>query len=210
MEVVLQKAGKRYRYEWIFRNLSFEFPMGCSVAVSGPNGSGKTTLLRMLSGHLSPSEGNISFSFEGKNLSSDEVYRHISLAAPWMELIEIFTPEELVHFHRQLRPFIPGIGVDEFLEIAGLVHARSKQIRFYSSGMKQRLKLALAFCTTGSAVILDEPTSNLDAAGTEWYHDLIEKMRSGRTLIIASNVESDFRACTQRIHIPAFKPASKR
>ncbi|GIV31033.1 MAG: hypothetical protein KatS3mg029_0384 [Saprospiraceae bacterium] len=205
MDVAFDKVGKRYLYEWIFRELTLHIPLGSALAISGPNGCGKTTLLRIISGQLSPSEGKVTFSYDDKPVPKDEVYRHVSLAAPWMDLIEIFTPSELIAFHRRLRPFIPGIDADSFLEIAKLEDARHKEIRFFSSGMKQRLRLALAFCTSSSVLLLDEPTSNLDTDGIHWFHQLAERFRTGRTIVIASNVEDDFRLCSQLIHIPDFK-----
>jgi ABC-type multidrug transport system ATPase subunit len=90
MNISLNNVGRRFNKEWIFRNLSTEFTSGNSYAILGPNGSGKSTLLSVLTGSLSPSEGEISFS-DTKEISVENIYKYISLAAPYLELVETFT-----------------------------------------------------------------------------------------------------------------------
>ena len=89
MDIQLSQIGKRYRYEWIFRNLDFHFQQGGTYAILGPNGSGKSTLMRVLSGHLTPSKGQIRFQNNGQDVPADEVYTYISYAAPYIEVIEV-------------------------------------------------------------------------------------------------------------------------
>ena len=210
MDIHLDKLGKRYNYEWIFRDLTFRFAKGRQYAVGGPNGSGKSTLIKVLSGHLSPSSGTIDFFAEGKKLSPDEVYRHISLAAPYLDLIEEFTLREMAHFHARLKPLQAGISPKELIKIAQLEKAGKKEIRHFSSGMKQRLKLALAFCSDTPLLLLDEPTSNLDDQAVRWYRKMVEQFSQGRTLVVASNVEVDFDFCEEKILLTDFKPRKRR
>lgn len=205
MEVHLDKLGKRYNYEWIFRDLSFRFAKGRKYAISGPNGSGKSTLIKVLTGHLSPSTGSIGFFTERKKLSADEVYRHISLAAPYLDLIEEFTLREMVSFHARLKPLKNGISPKELIQIAELEKASKKEIRHFSSGMKQRLKLALAFCSGTPLLLLDEPTSNLDDQAVQWYRRMVDRFSEGRTLIIASNVNVDYDFCEEKILLTDYK-----
>jgi ABC-type multidrug transport system ATPase subunit len=205
MEVRLENLGKRYRHEWIFRGISQTLSQPHSVAITGPNGSGKSTLMRILAGHLSPSNGKITFSRQGQALDPDKVYQHVSFASPYMELIEEFRLEEAIRFHQQFKPFLNEMDLDKFLEILGLPVARGREIRYFSSGMKQRLKLLLAILSDTPLLLLDEPTTNLDRQGMQWYHKLIQQYGNNRLIIVASNIPEDFRFCTQEINIQDYK-----
>jgi len=205
MTIHLQNTGKRYRLEWIFRGIDFTFESPGRYAVLGPNGSGKSTLLKVLSGHLSPSKGRISFEINGKITEPDIVYRSVSYAAPYIELIEEFTLEEALKFHAGLKPMLPGMTPARLYEILALPRARSKEIRFFSSGMKQRVKLALAICCDTPLLLLDEPATNLDVQGVEWYKNLIRQFTEDRLVVIASNDPHDAEFCPVHLNILDFK-----
>lgn len=205
MNIETKGLAKRYRREWIVRNVDLTLRPGAPCAVTGPNGSGKSTLLKLLSGHLTPSAGNIRFSEDGAELPVGEVFRRLSIAAPYMELIEELTLKEALDFHRRFQHFAGSLQSGDILDLLAFPKAQHKQIRHFSSGMKQRLKLALALCSDTSAVLLDEPTTNLDRQGVEWYLNLVDRFGAGRLLVVASNVEEDFAFCTQRVDIMQFK-----
>ena len=205
MKIELQAIGKRYRNEWVLRKVDAAFDAPTRYAVTGPNGSGKSTLLRILSGHLSPTKGKVVFSLDGKNLDTALVYRHVAFAAPYMELIEEFSLYEAIHFHQRFKPLAPGISPSRLIEILGLQKSSSKQIRFFSSGMKQRLRLAIAICSKSDILLLDEPGSNLDAQGMDWYQNLISEFGGERLIIVASNVPADFSFCPEILEISCFK-----
>lgn len=205
MKIELTKVGKRYGREWIIRQIDFTFQPGGHYAITGPNGVGKSTLLRMLSGHLTPSRGQIAFSLNQQPLRVDEVYRQLSYAAPYIELIEEFTLPEAVRFHQRFKPFLDGMDAAVLLDVLALPKARHTLIRDFSSGMKQRLKLALALLSDTALVLLDEPTTNLDAQGAEWYLGLVEQYTRHRVLIVASNVPSDYQFCNQHLSILDYK-----
>lgn len=206
MRIELEKVAKRYRNEWILRRLNLQLSAEHSYAISGPNGSGKSTLLKILSGYLTPTRGNIHFYHGEKRIESNELYRYLSFAAPYIELIEEFSLLEALQFHQQFQPLLPGMTTEEFIELLGLpISAQKKVIRYYSSGMKQRVKLALGLCADAPLVLLDEPTTNLDRQGMDWYRSLVEQFVGDRLLIIASNVEEDFDFCSQRINILDYK-----
>ena len=205
MTVRLQNTGKRYRLDWIFRGLEYTFESPGRYAVLGPNGSGKSTLLKVLSGHLSPSKGRILFEINGKTLEPDEVYHSVSYAAPYIELIEEFTLEEALKFHARLKPMLPGITPARLYELLSLPRARAKEIRFFSSGMKQRVKLALAICCDTPILLLDEPATNLDVQGVEWYKNLIGEFAAERLVIIASNDPHDAAFCPVHLNILDYK-----
>ncbi len=205
MDIVLSEVGKRYRYEWIFRELSYTFSSGERYAILGPNGAGKSTLMKILSGHLSPSKGQIQFQNGTQSLESDLVYRQVSYAAPYIDLIEELNLEEVIRFHRRFKPFLNNLQTDDLIELLGFQKSRQKPIQFFSSGMKQRLKLVLAICSDTPLLLLDEPTSNLDRQGFAWYHELVEQFAGNRLLIVASNEEWDYQFCNHHLQIMDYK-----
>jgi ABC-type multidrug transport system ATPase subunit len=205
MHLSLDNAGKRFRLEWIFRGLTLHIPSGTRCAVLGPNGSGKSTLMKVLSGHLSLSKGSILYHFHNTAIEPDAVYRSMAYAAPYIELIEELTLEEAVRFHSRLKPLLTGYDVARVLETLALPRARHKEIRFFSSGMKQRVKLALALCSDTPVVLLDEPATNLDVQGIDWYQRLIESLAGNRTVIIASNDPHDAEFCPEHVQILDYK-----
>jgi ABC-type multidrug transport system ATPase subunit len=200
MKISLTNAGKRFNRDWIFRNLSCEFNSGNAYAITGPNGSGKSTLLQIISGSMVVSEGEVNY-----EIPEEQVYRHISITAPYLEVIEEMTAKEFLHFHAQFKPFLPSLSVDAILEKVGLSNAANKQIRYYSSGMKQRVKLAQSIFSDVSCVLLDEPCTNLDAEGIALYQGLIKDYCAGRLVIVSSNDEQEYGFCKERINILDFK-----
>jgi ABC-2 type transport system ATP-binding protein len=140
MQISLQQASKRFNKEWIFRNLDFTFESGQHYALIGNNGSGKSTLLQIIAGYSSLTKGNIHWSENDHNT----IYKELSFAAPYLELIEEFTTLEQFTFHTTFKSLQSSISVNDIIERIGLKNSTHKQIRYFSSGMKQRLKLALA------------------------------------------------------------------
>lgn len=205
MRIETRGLAKRYRREWIVRNVDLSLRAGEAYAVTGPNGAGKSTLLRLLSGHLTPSKGSIRFSENEVEFPVGEVYGRLSLAAPYMELIEELTLREALDFHQLFQPFSGSMQTGDILDLLAFSRAERKQIRHFSSGMKQRLKLVLALCSDTSVVLLDEPTTNLDRQGVAWYLGLVGQFASGRLIVVASNVEEDFSFCSHHIDILRFK-----
>ncbi|QXU41292.1 ABC transporter ATP-binding protein [Pedobacter sp. D749] len=204
MNITLQNVGRRFNKEWIFRNLSTEFSSGNSYAILGPNGSGKSTLLSVLTGSLSPSEGEISFS-DTKEIPVENIYKYISLAAPYLELVETFTLKEIIDFHFKFKNFAAGVDAKNLIGILGLEKAANKEIKYFSSGMKQRTKLALACCADTPILFLDEPTSNLDVQGISWYRELIENFGKERLTIIGSNQIQEYEFCSVQLQISDYK-----
>jgi ABC-type multidrug transport system ATPase subunit len=209
MKISLTNAGKRFNRDWIFRNFTQEFTSGIAYAITGPNGSGKSTLLQVIGGAMMMSEGNTQYTVEEKDVHVDKAFQHISIAAPYLELIEEMTLQEFLQFHSQFKPFLPGFHIQEIIAEIGLQAATHKQIRFYSSGMKQRVKLAQAIFSNVPCILLDEPCTNLDAAGFALYHQLISKYCNNRLIIVSSNDEQEYSFCKERISILDYKkPAS--
>lgn len=207
MTITLQNISKRFNYDWIFRNINGEFEAGKKYAVTGANGSGKSTLLKIFSGSLTPSEGKIIFSHNGKNISADEVYKYVSYSAPYIELIEEFTLQEILQFHFRFKEYMPGMHLQNVFELLELPKQKHKLLRDFSSGMKQRVKLVLAILSNAPVVLLDEPTTNLDATSVDWYHSLIQKYTQNKLLLIASNMQREYAFCDEVLDIIQFKPA---
>ncbi len=206
VSIRLDGVGKRYRYEWVFRNVDFHFNAGQGYALLGPNGSGKSSLMRVLTGSTPPSKGSIFFEIDGQPIAEEEVYKCISWAAPYMELIEEFTFEEMIDFQAAMKPFKQGFDKKSIIEICELEKAAKKQIRYYSSGMKQRVKLALALFADTPVLFLDEPTTNLDIQATAWYKQQILEHKNGRLIFIASNQPDEYEGiCEQVFHVLDFK-----
>lgn len=129
----------------------------------------------------------------------------MSLAAPYIELIEEFTLRELLHFQQQFKPFIKPFSLKEIAAAVHLDNALDKQIRYYSSGMKQRAKLAQAIFADTPLLLLDEPCTNLDTTGVDIYRSLIEKYSKGRTVIISSNDSKEYDVCNYSLSLMAYK-----
>ncbi len=201
MQINLNNVGKRFNLEWIFRNLHHEFIAGNSYAITGSNGAGKSTLLQIIGGALTHSEGTISFLEKNTNtiIPAEQMYKEISIVAPYLELIEEMTANEFLVFHKTFKRF--HISIEDMLLKVGLQSAANKQIRYYSSGMKQRLKLAQAFFSNSSILLLDEPTTNLDNKGILLYHQLIEEFTSNRIVIVSSNDEVEYEFCKEIIRL---------
>jgi ABC-type multidrug transport system ATPase subunit len=205
MQITLQNISRRFNRDWIFRGVDYTFTAGESYAILGSNGSGKSTLLAVLNGSLSPSAGTIKYFFEDKEVEVEQVFQYLSLAAPYLELIEEFSLEEMIDFHFKFKTYKNGIDKAAIIELLNLPGSSSKLIRYFSSGMKQRLKLALAFCADTPILMLDEPTSNLDAQGVEWYLNLVQQFAKDRLTIVCSNQEHEYSFCKHRLNITDYK-----
>lgn len=206
MHINLSNAGKRFNREWIFRKVNLEFHSGSSYAITGPNGSGKSTLLQSIGGMLQLSEGSMEYIINGKKTAAEETHNHVSICAPYLEVIEEMTLLEFLHFHFSFKSFLPGINIREAINIIGLHAAANKQIRYYSSGMKQRVKLAQALLCNAGVVLLDEPTSNLDKQGIELYQSMVERFGAGRVLVVSSNDPVEYAFCQQVLEVATWKP----
>jgi ABC-type multidrug transport system ATPase subunit len=205
MTILLSDTGKRFNRDWIFRHLTYTFEAGNSYAITGPNGSGKSTLLQAISGSMQLSEGNIQYSTSNYQLSIEDIYRQVSICAPYLELVEEMTLTEFLSFHQNFKDFIPGITPEKIISTLSLEKAADKQIRNYSSGMKQRVKLAQCVFSDTAIVLLDEPCTNLDTNGIDLYHQLIEEYCSKRTVVVSSNDKVEYDFCKKAISILDYK-----
>jgi ABC-type multidrug transport system ATPase subunit len=205
MRIKLSNAGRRFNREWIFRHVDLEFTTGQAYAITGHNGSGKSTLLQSISTMLQLSEGKIDFSVSHKNIEAENAFNYISFCAPYLEVIEEMTLVEFLNFHAVFKPFLPQWNTDNIIEMIGLQMNSDKQVRNFSSGMKQRVKLAQAIFSNTPIVLLDEPCSNLDQTGVALYHTLIDRFCKDRLVIVCSNDTVEYCFCQHQIAITDFK-----
>jgi len=201
MRISVTDAGKRFNREWIFRNLSLELHSNQHYAITGHNGSGKSTFLQCIAGSLYTTEGKITFTLNGKLLEPEVVYKQLSICAPYLELIEEMTAIEFLNYHASFKPLIKGWDATGIIEEIGLSKAKQKQIRYFSSGMKQRVKLAQAFFSDSPLLLLDEPCTNLDQQGIDLYKLLISSLCKNRLVLISSNDAIEYGSCTEFIRM---------
>lgn len=204
MKITAENLSKRFQREWIFKNFNYQFNPG-TYAIVGPNGSGKSTLLQILWGQMLASSGNLTYEVGSKPVPAEEIYKQISIATPYMDLIEEFTLPEMIQFHFRFKESRNKMSTGELIQAFELTHAQNKLISNFSSGMKQRLKLGLAFYSNTETVFLDEPTTNLDKKSIEWYQQQRDALPGDVMLIIASNQEHEYPSNSEKIDILRYK-----
>lgn len=209
--IALDNLGKKFNREWIFRNVQAAIPPGSKLAILGGNGSGKSTLLQIISGYVSPSEGNITYTQDGARVDTEKIKNRVALASPYLQLIDDFTLEEMVAHAGKFKPFLHSLSVSEVIAKIELEPARLKYIRQFSSGMKQRLKLGLAILADTPLLLLDEPVSNLDRNAINWYQQLIEAYAGHRTVLVCSNaIDEEYFFCKESLNVSDYKPTRLR
>lgn len=204
MQILLDNIGKKFGKEWIFKSLSLNLDGSNKYVVLGGNGSGKSTFLKIISGFMTPSKGTVKYIESDVQMEVSEIYKKITYAAPYIDVYDHFTLNELFNFQKKLKPFLSFEG--GLLELLQLEKAKGKLIKNYSSGMKQRVKLGLAILADCPILLLDEPTSNLDEVGKKWYAEMINKYAKNKLIIVASNSQKEeFFFCDNEIKIEDFK-----
>ncbi len=201
MNVSAKNIYKRYTGKYIINDFSFNFFSGKNYGLQGPNGSGKSTLVQILSGYLSPSKGELTFTdSNGNKIDRDQIYRSIAIAAPYSEMDVELTPSEIFD-HVKLFKNYTVKNTKELLSIIKLEGNDHKAIKNFSSGMTQRLALGLALLSDAKLVLLDEPTSFLDADSKSLFTELVKQYCIDKTLIIVSNDPYDFQETAEVITI---------
>lgn len=204
MKIELNLVSKRFNYEWIFRDLTYNFESGVACAIVGPNGSGKSTLLKVISGQLTPSGGKINY-IDTIPFTTENIFNQVAFSAPYIDLVDDFNLQEYLQFHFSFKKIRGGISISDLLEISGLQKHKNKSLKSFSSGMKQRVKLITTILSDTTILLLDEPTSNLDNAGVIWYQQLMEHNRKDRIVIVGSNMEREYPFCNNILDIALFK-----
>jgi ABC-type multidrug transport system ATPase subunit len=196
--IELCHVGKRYGYQWIVRDLNTSFDSNLVNGISGANGSGKSTIMKILSGHLSPSQGQVIYHLDNQIVKTADIYRYISMVAPYTDLVQEYSLSEMFDFHCAFKDIDTDIDYKSFVDMLDMQKTGDKHLHHFSSGMKQKIQLALAFVSTTPFLLLDEPTSYLDLNAKAWFSNLLRKYKENRCVIIASNDTYDLDHC-QRI-----------
>ena len=193
MQIELQNIGKKFGGKFIFRQLNRTFQSGEHVGIVGQNGSGKSTLVQIISGYLSASEGMVIY----EGIPSGQIWKQVSICSPAMGLYEDFTLLEHLQFTHGLKPFESSYSVKEIPEILQLEKHANKALKYFSSGMKQRVKLGTALLSDVSCVFLDEPCAHLDKEAEKWFSEFVISSKKNKTVIVASNAsETELTGCS--------------
>ncbi len=202
----LTNAGKKFGREWIFRKVHLDIAAGQKIAILGLNGSGKSTLLQALTGYLTLNEGELTYSINQEKIEEEKLYAYISLASPYLELVEDFTLQEQIEHAAIYKAFSNKLTTENIVELSGLAAHKDKYIKLFSSGMKQRLKLTLAILADAPILFLDEPTTNLDATVIDWYKNMIANYALHKTIVVCSNsIKDEYSFCDKVITMEDFK-----
>lgn len=190
IELSIKDLSKKFNTEWIFKSFSFDFLGQSFYVFTGPNGSGKSTILLCLTGQIPVTNGTINLRID--DLEINDIWKEIAISAPYLELIEEFTLLEFLTFHSKFKNFKDQLLPIDIIEKLGLEKSSDKQIKYFSSGMKQRVKLGLCFYSNCQILFFDEPTMNLDQNGVEWYNKNIQLECSDKLVFIFSNQPSEY------------------
>lgn len=202
MQLELSNIGKHFAYRWVFKNISFKLEQGQSLAITGPNGIGKSTLLKIIASYMEASEGTISYKVNDRIIEPSEVYRHLSYAAPYVDLINEYSLAELVDFYSSHKPVdtnLLNVCLNEFK----LDNSLNKSLKYFSSGMLQRTKLTLAISSLSQLLLLDEPHTNLDKFGIEVYNHLLRERKKDKIIVISSNRQEEISMCDSSMELAA-------
>lgn len=206
MKITLEHISKRFQRYWIFKEVNYTFIAPGGYALLGPNGSGKSTLLRIISGMQSPSKGKVHFHDDTESIiPGNEIFTYVSFCAPGQELVEELTLQEFFEFHFSFKKPINGLDIDKIIDLTGLKSSAQKPIGDFSSGMKQRVKLAQAIFSDTPMLLLDEPCTNLDQQGVEQYRDWMEQYAANRLVIVASNDVREYFFCREQLVMEDYK-----
>ena len=198
--IVLEGLQKKFGKQHILQDVSHTFQTGSKTVILGSNGSGKSTLIKILSGALEATEGAPTYSFEGNTITAKSIGLHVGIAAPYVALNPMFSLKETLAFHEQFCPFPEGFKLTDWLYKAGLAAHEDKRLSTFSSGMLQRVRLLLAVANERPLLLLDEPLSNLDAEGVQFYSELIRSFALSKTIIVGSNYQEDeYDFCTNEL-----------
>lgn len=205
MRIEVKDLGKKFIKEWIFRHLDYTFENTQSYAVTGPNGSGKSTFIQSIAQFIPTNEGTVEYYKGDQLIPEDEVFKTLDIITPYLELIEEFTLDEFLAFHFKFKALQEGYSINDFVDKVYLQNDRKKEIKNFSSGMKQRLKLGLGFFSTSEICFLDEPTTNLDEQGIAWYQRNVKELLGKKLMFISSNQKQEYEFCDKVLHITDYK-----
>lgn len=208
IEVICDNLSKSYSGKSVFKNFNFKITNRQSVSITGRNGSGKSTLVKILSELIQPTSGKVKILENDIPLEKENRFAKTGVLAPYVNLYEELSGFENLVFFYKLRNENKNNTLETvnfFLNKTGLYDQRNELLKNYSSGMKQKLKIAFAIMTEPEILILDEPRTNLDSYGVELINEITEKQKEKGILIVATNEENEKKNCDITINIEDYK-----
>jgi ABC-type multidrug transport system ATPase subunit len=198
-ELKAQGLGKKFYRHWVFRDIDLHLRTGDRLLITGANGAGKSTLVRVLAGQLTPTTGKLELIQNGKAIDPEVAHRVLAWTGPYMDLYPDLTLREAVAMHFNFRDsLIPQPAIIQELRLQEHI---DKQLRHFSSGMLQRVKVGLAIFTQAPLLFLDEATATMDESNARYIYDLTHAHLAGRILVYASNNAVEFERFEQRLEL---------
>ncbi len=208
LTVISENLTKKYSGKTIFAELNFNLSYGQSAVIVGRNGSGKSTLMKIVSGLISPTAGRMRFLRDDNELDREFVRTSMGFVSPYLNLYDELTALENLRFFSGLKSGKDNSDDEKLkshLQFVGLYERRNDEVKAYSSGMKQKLKIAFSLLNEPELLLLDEPRSNLDRDGISIIEKIAEGQKEKGVLIIATNDEDDLKLCEMKINIEEHK-----
>lgn len=189
--------------KFIIKDVSLEASNSDVIGIIGENGSGKSTLMKILAANLSPSSGIVSIHLNDTIIKNEDFVNYFGYVAPYLTLYEEFTPIEHIKIFAGIKNIkIDDSFISDLLNEVQLYKHRNKQIKNFSSGMKQRMKFAVAMLGNPKILFLDEPTSNLDDKGINLVKSIVDKFKSmGAIIFVATNDEYEKSWCNSIVSV---------
>jgi heme ABC exporter ATP-binding subunit CcmA len=195
----LKGIKKHYHSKPALNGIDLSFRKGEAVTIFGPNGAGKTTLIKILSGIMSPGEGEILFN--GDNVRGGGNKKHIFFLGHKNSLYNSLTVSENMNFVNRLFSRTNGSGqIETILREHGLWERRNDPVKELSQGLKRRAAIARGFIADPKVLILDEPFSGLDL---KWRRSVVNKINglksAGKALVLATHLVEEGYEMADRI-----------
>lgn len=192
MEYILKTNNltKKYKRTEVLNNLNMKIEKGAIYGLIGKNGAGKTTLIRIITGLQSPTKGEYKiYGVSSKDKEINNLRNRVSAIVEVPALYQNLTAEENIIEHYKTIGIPSYDNINEILSLVGLTNTQSKQVKYFSLGMKQRLAIALALSSNPDFLILDEPINGLDPQGIIEIRELILNLNQtkGITILISSH-----------------------
>lgn len=206
---------KSFLNKVVFRNVNLELKSRDSLAVTGRNGSGKSTLLKVLANLIKPNKGSVIVSENSSDVPPDKAHVYFGMIAPYLNLYDELTALENLEFFYDLKCNGNSASVKKehlkyLLNRINLYSRRNDEVKNFSSGMKQRVKLAFAVINNPKILLMDEPRTNLDVEGIDLVYKIAEEHKENGILILATNEPEDTKLCKDIISIENFKAEVKK
>ncbi|MEM0963408.1 MAG: ABC transporter ATP-binding protein [Bacteroidota bacterium] len=198
--LVADQLSMRFGRRRLFDGLTVAVEPGDPLAVVGPNGAGKSTLLLLFAGLLTPTGGTVRLDLDGTPVEPRDVPRSVGYVAPALDLYDALTARETLAFLARARALDSASQrVDATLDRVGLAARAEDPVGAFSTGMRQRLRIATALVHDPPVLLLDEPGATLDAAGRDLIASLVAD--DARVVVLATNDPAEAQLCARQVKI---------